>query len=166
MSINSYSRYVLQITHTTTEIYKDGEWTAGPDLVSNGLNGCTVNIPGSNFTLQIKSNAFLYDWHSGIWTNLKPYSNAMLYSGRGYGCGFVSNGTNPYVIVAGGSKGRDRSQILPIGGFLATGDPSMVGQWVQGPNLGADMIDTATVGMDDESFIMFSTRVNKEDRVS
>ena len=84
----------------------------------------------------------------------------MKFAGRGYGCGFVTNGTDSYVMVAGGNDGKDRSQILPLGAFLASGNTDDVGDWTDGPMLPAQMIDSATIRMADESFIMFGTKIN------
>ena len=85
----------------------------------------------------------------------------MQFAGRGYACGFVKNGTDSFIIVAGGNEGEDRSQILPLGTYLQTRNVDDVGAWAEGPTMPRKMIDAGWARFDDESFIMVGGRVNK-----
>ena len=86
--------------------------------------------------------------------------SVMQFAGRGYACGFVKNGTDSYIIVAGGNEGEDRSQILPLGTYLQTRNVADVGAWTEGPTMPLKMIDAAWERMG-ESFIMVGGRVKK-----
>ena len=55
-----------------------------------------------------QTNATLYDWDEEEWVDLSsnPAGTLDFAVGRGFGCGFVQNGSDPYVIVAGGNSGE------------------------------------------------------------
>ena len=155
----------FQVDFLSTEIFSDGAWSAGPDMERIARIGCAVNIPAHNLSVVIKNNASIYDWNAGDWL---PWVNnsAMQFAGRGYACGFVSNGSEPYIIVAGGNDGLDASQVLPLGNFLNSRDVDDIGAWMDGPVLPVAMSEVAWAPLGDESFVMVGGRVDKVTHVS
>ena len=64
--------------------------------------------------------------------------------------------------MAGGRSGKDRSQVLDLGGYLSTGDIAALGNWTDGPDLPRVMADTSFALLDDGSFVMVGSRVQKK----
>ena len=96
------------------------------------------------------------------WTVLN--NTGMLFGGRGFGCSFVRNSTDAYVIMAGGNKGNDKSQVWNVQEFLLSEDVSALGNWTAGPDMPTDMVDSAVYTFTDGSMVMFGSKTGKNVR--
>ena len=145
----------------TSELLVNDEWVPGPNISHiNDRNvqfACGVHLSGHNLTMVAFDDPHFYNWTSGQW--IAGNNTNMMWTGRGFGCAFYEDEMDARIILAGGSKGKDRSQVLHVGEFLRTGCVDDLGEWVSGPDLPRVMIDSQIAKLDDGSMLMVGSRV-------
>ena len=158
-------KYCYQEELYNSELFINDQWVPGPDIdhISDReqFYNCAAHLKGHNITFLSLDDIEFYDWNAGSWSSANQ--TQQLYGGRGWSCSFHENSTHSWVIMAGGLEGKDRSQILYLEDYLASGDVEDIGVWQEGPALPAgNMMDASSAILDDGSMIMCSGRVQKK----